>query len=450
MKASMLTKLLGELVSEVSQNGTSRTAHAAAKIGIIDTIATMFAGRNEIPVQLTRRASSPLCPGHALEFSQFETTSAETAALINGISAHVLDFDDVALRGHPSAVIVPAIFSLGAEINSSGNDLLNAYVAGYQVWGELVDRESDMHPMKGWHTTSVFGSIGAAAACAVLFKLDASRAAHAIGIGATQSTGLMANFGSMSKSFQVARAAQSGIVAAKLAKEGFTASEDLLEHTQGFLNAFSPRGNVDTECRPSTTRNHWLVETKPVSIKKYPTCFYTHRSIDAALDLAQSKNIDPKEITKIEVVMSREHATILRNHFPQNALEAKFSIEFSMASALIHKNVGLMQLSDEVVQSEAVRSLMKKVTVIETAQYSSDWVGAAAADQIMVIQSAGSVLQSKRIQYAKGHARSPLEKKELDEKFLSCLRYGDAPFDTEVLLGKLWALENYQIKNLWI
>ncbi|MBK1782466.1 MmgE/PrpD family protein [Advenella sp. WQ 585] len=445
----MLTTLLGELISKVVQSGTSYEAKEAAKVGIIDTVATMLAGRRETPVQVLRRAFSPLTSGHALEFCGFEMTSAETAALINGVAAHVLDFDDVALRGHPSAVITPAIFALGSEIGSSGDDLLNAYVTGYQVWGELVDREMDMHPIKGWHTTSVFGAVGAAAACAVLLKLDAIHAAHAIGIGATQSSGLMANFGSMSKSFQTARAAQAGIVAAKLAKEGFTAGLDILEHSQGFLKAFSPTGNVDTETLVELPEGQWLVESKAVSIKKYPTCFYTHRSVDAILDLVKQEGIKPKDVMKIEVIMSHEHATILRNHFPQSGLEAKFSIEFAMACALVYGKIGLTELTDDIVQSSDITKLMKKVHVVETINYSDEWVGAAAEDQVFITLESGLRMESQRVKYAKGHANNPLSRADLDEKFLVCSEVGAVPMESSELLKKLWQLENHKINNLW-
>src|SRR5262249_41974697 len=155
--------------------------------------------------------------------------------------------DDVALRGHPSTVLVPAILAEAETLDVSGRDMVTAYVAGYETWAELVRREPGFHHGKGWHPTGIFGAIGAAAACASLRRLDPAKATEAIALGAAQSTGLMANFGTMTNPFHAGRSAHSGVMAARLAAAGFTASEDALEHPQGFLAAVSPAGEVDRE-----------------------------------------------------------------------------------------------------------------------------------------------------------------------------------------------------------
>src|SRR5688572_26215598 len=165
----------------------------------------MIAGRNEAVTATLLAALKPLPQGPVKLWFGETATSASEAALIMGVAAHALDYDDVALRGHPSAALVPAILACAQELGSSGAQMLDAYVAGYEVWAELVGREADMHHMKGWHPTNIFGAIGAAAACAVLRKLDARKAAYAVGLGASQSSGLMANFGSMAKPFHAGR-----------------------------------------------------------------------------------------------------------------------------------------------------------------------------------------------------------------------------------------------------
>src|SRR5690606_4293645 len=132
---------------------------------------------------------------------------------------------------------------------------------------------------------------------------------------------------------------------------------------------------------------------------------------------------------RVDVVMSHEHATILRNHAPESGLEAKFSIEFAMACALTHRRVGLTELTDHVVQDRGIRALMAKVNVIETKSYSSEWKGAAAADQVLLTLNDGTCIESEKIAYAKGHAERPLDRLDLDNKFLDCVLAGGAELD---------------------
>src|SRR5690606_35269173 len=147
-------------------------------------------------------------------------------------------------------VMVPALIALAGHVGASGARLLDAYVAGYQVWSDLVFRDEDIHHLKGWHPTGVFGAVGAAAACSALLGLDARACSHALGLGASMSAGIMANFGSMAKSLHAGRAAQAGVVAATLAQLGYTSGEDALEHEQGFLKAVSPQGRVPVSVEP--------------------------------------------------------------------------------------------------------------------------------------------------------------------------------------------------------
>ena len=126
---------------------------------------------------------------------------APEAAWINGAAAHALDYDDVALRGHPSAVLVPAILAEAESLKATGAQMATAYAAGYEVWADLQRRDPDQHHEKGWHPTGIFGAIGAAAACASLRGLDPETATQAIALGASQSAGLVSNFGTMTKPF---------------------------------------------------------------------------------------------------------------------------------------------------------------------------------------------------------------------------------------------------------
>jgi 2-methylcitrate dehydratase PrpD len=436
-----LTRLIGAFVASIAADGAPPHVRVAAKDGVIDCIGCLIAGSHDPAVSILQKANAPLPAGRSQLWFSPRLTSAPEAALLNGVAAHVLDFDDVSLRGHPSAVLVPAILAVAQDVGASGGKLLDAYVAGYEVWAELVDRETDFHQMKGWHPTSIFGGIAAAAACAVLYGLDAGQSAHAVALGASQGGGLMSNFGAMSKSFHAGRAAQAGVVSARLALHGYTAAPDALEHPRGFLAAVSPSGNVDREAPCKHLGHEWQLPLRRVNIKKYPTCYYTHRALDAMLGLMQERPLVAEQVVGIDVLLSKEHALTLRNHAPRTALEAKFSIEFAMASVLLAGNAGLSELNDNFVASDSVQQLMTKVRVTLADRYDPRTPGAAWADRVTVHFADGSTRNSGDVHRATGHADMPLSRAELRRKFFDCLAYGKYAGDGDALFTRLLSLE---------
>jgi len=443
-----LTTQLGEFIANSHIHGFSDEIRNLSKLGFIDTVATTIAGSHDETVRIAQNLYDPHPDGHASILFGPEKTTAEIAAFINGIAGHSLDFDDVALRGHPSVVLVSAILALAQELNCSGIEMMDAYVAGYETWAELVFREEELHYMKGWHPTGVFGAIAASAACASLRKLDQTKCTHVIGIAASMSSGLMSNFGSMTKPLHVGRAAQTGIHASKLASLGFTASTDALEHPQGFLTAISPSGKIELH-RPiqGNTKSLYILQYG-LNIKKYPTCYYTHRAIDALIGLIRSQKIDVENIRNIEVRISKEHAIVLRNHDPKTALEAKFSIEFAMACALIDGCVGLAQLTDESVLRPRIQALMKKVQISFTQEYDPQAVGWAMHDTVLLHTSDSKVIQSDSIRYAQGHEKYPLSPALIEEKFMDCLVVGRYQGNHQQLFKNLCSLESILARNL--
>jgi 2-methylcitrate dehydratase PrpD len=239
-----LTRSLGAFVSELRLAAIPADALDVVHTGFADCIGTMIAGSIEDPPKILHKALAPPS-GDASLYLVGPRVPAPEAAWINGTAAHALDYDDVALRGHPSTVLVPAILAEGEALGSSGAQLATAYVAGYEVWADLQRRDPAQHHEKGWHPTGIFGAIAAAAACASLRGLDAEKATQAIALGASQSAGLVANFGTMTKPFHAGRAAHAGVISARLADAGFTSSPDALEHPLGFLAAAAPQGAVE-------------------------------------------------------------------------------------------------------------------------------------------------------------------------------------------------------------
>jgi 2-methylcitrate dehydratase PrpD len=436
-----LTRSLGQFVASLSPGQIPEPALEIARTGFIDCIGVMIAGREEAPTRLLRQVLAPTGNEATLCFTASKA-DAPQAAWINGTAAHALDFDDVALRSHLSTVLVPAILAEAEALDLSGRDMLTAYVAGYEVWAELIRREKGLHHGKGWHPTGIFGSIGAAAACAWLRRLNPQQTAQALALGASQSAGLMANFGSMTKPFHAGRAAHGGVIAARLAAQGFTGAEDALEHAQGFLSAVSPAGEVDRASPPAGLGKTWRIIETGLNIKKYPTCYCTHRAIDGLLDLLDAHPLRPEEIAGITVRISENYATILRNHRPQTGLEAKFSMEFAMAGAVTAHRVGLTELTDAFVQRPDVQALMGRVGIETNTDYDPAYPGASFADEVLVRLDTGAELPSERVTRARGHAEKPLRANELFAKFENCLAVGQCAISPATLFERLQTMEN--------
>ena len=420
---SSLTLDLGRFVAELELRHIPSAGAAIARNGIADCYGVLIAGARDAEVALVDRelgagpgsngVSASLIPSGARR-------SLESAALINGIAAHVLDYDDVSLDGHPSAVLVPAILAQGEVSGSSGAEMLTAYVAGFEVWAEILTREPTPLHRKGWHPSAVLGAVASAAACAKLRRLGAESAATAMAISASMSSGLVANFGTMTKSFQVARAAQSGVIAARLAQAGLTASLDALEHPSGLLVALSPEGKAERERPLDAKHKEWHIVDEGLNIKRYPICYATHRSIDAALGLVERHDLKPDAVERIHVSTGSTQLRMLRNSRPQTGLEAKFSMQFAMASALVARKVGLAELTDSFVLRPDVQAMFSRVSLSGTDALMAG-SAFAPADSVEIVTKSGETLKSDPVEYAKGSHQLPLSRDELFDKFADCL-----------------------------
>jgi 2-methylcitrate dehydratase PrpD len=341
----------------------------------------------------------------------------------------------VALGGHPSTVLVPAVWAAGQQVGASGQQLLQAYLIGYEVWAELFVREKDPYHLKGWHPTAVLGTVGASAAVAHLYQLSAAQCQHTLALAASMASGLVANFGTMTKPLHAGRAAAQAIEAAMWAQKGLTAAPDAIEHPAGFLSALSPHGQVDrTSPVPDLGRRFRILDSG-LSIKKYPTCYATHRVIDGVLDLCQQHRVGLQDVAQIHTRIGVAQASMLRNHQPQTGLEAKFSIEFAVAAALARGKVGLGELSDDFVQQAQVKETMAKVK-ISTVDTACDIEPVFAMhDRVQLQLHNGQTLDSGDIRFARGNAMLPLSSADLQTKFMDCVQ--GAPVDGVKLFQQL-------------
>jgi 2-methylcitrate dehydratase PrpD len=439
-----LTADLGRFVSELNLKDIPEAAQGVAKTGITDCFGVMIAGASDPAIALLdRELASSDSPMQASLIPSLKKRNVEDAALVNGAAAHVLDYDDVTLDGHPSAVLVPAILAQGEAIGASGAEFLTAYVAGYEIWVELLVREPVPLHQKGWHPTAVRGAVAAAAACAKLRRLSPQKCQTALAIAASMAGGLVANFGSLTKCFQVGRAAQSGVIGARLADAGLTASPDALEHQSGFLAAFSPTGKHDLSTPFAVENKVWHIVRQGLNLKRYPICYATHRAIDAALALANEHDLKPSDIEQIRVATGEMQMLMLRNDRPKTAFEAKFSMQFAMASSIVARGVGLSQLTDEFVTRPDVQGLFPKVR-IETTKETMNGSAFAPSEAVEIRTARGQVLSSGPVVHAKGSMQRPLSRTELREKFVDCL--GDQ-FGANVKSGSFEKLMNLERLN---
>jgi 2-methylcitrate dehydratase PrpD len=446
MATTALTRQVAEFVAGLDFDAIPEAGRASVGAGFCDCVAVMLAARDEAPVRLLREVllADAVGTGSARLLLSAERARSLDAALINGTAAHALDFDDIGLGAHPahpSAVMVPALLALADGHGCTGRDLLTAYVAGYEVWGELALRDRDQHHVKGWHPTGVFGAVAAAAACARLLRLNAAQAAHALAIAASQSRGVVANFGSMTKPLHAGQAAQAGVMAATLARAGWTGGAQALEHEQGLLRALSPQGRVDLES-PVKLGRSWHIVDLPLGFKQYPVCYAMHRAIDAAVELRGELGAAAVDtIAAVRVELGIEQAVLLTQHDPADALQAKFSVEFGVAAALLAGRVGLAELQPAFLHEPQMRGLMRRVLTTTTEASDPVYRNFAPSDRVEVELVGGRVLRAE-VRHAAGHPLRPLTGAQHAQKFADCTGGAfEGDEDARRAFAALWHLE---------
>ncbi|MCI5074135.1 MmgE/PrpD family protein [Oricola sp.] len=410
-----LTASLANFVAGLDANDLPAKARDIALSGFIDCIAVLYAGWDAPAATHMRKVAGTDTWADPLQASGLP---AQEEALHLAIAAHALDFDDTAIAGHPSAVLVPAILAELKANPKPGLRAIAAWVAGYEVWAELDAREPDPLHGKGWHPSAVYGPPAAAAAIASLRDLDTNKTQTAISIAASMTGGLVAQFGTWTKPWQLARAAQAGLVAASLAETGMEAAPDALEHPRGFLGALSPRGNARLD-GPRAADLHVLQQG--LNIKFYPVCYAMHRALDAAAELAADNDIDPAQVAAVDVEIGATQAGLLHYSQPETVAQARFSLQFSIAAILLRRKCGLGELADDFILSEPVRALTPKITMTLLEERSPDEPAHSPWDRVTIRMKDGSVLVSRKVDFPLGHFRKPAGPDALKRKFDDCL-----------------------------
>jgi len=419
---SVLTESIVDFLQGPALRQAPRESMQLATNGYTDCIAVMLAGSNDA---VTQNLYQYIRDSGGTETSRVllsnERATVAQATLVGVGAAHALDFDDYAYSNHVSALLVPAILAEAERTPCSGADMLRAYIAGFEVWGAVMKREPDHLHSKGWHPTGVFGPIGVTAALAWLRGLTADQTRNALGLAATNGAGVMDNFGTQAKSYQGARAADAGVVCVELALTGVDAGPHAIDGDGGLLAALSPAGKVDLTSKADWLGTKWISANDSLNIKMHPTVGASQRGIDAAIQLHKDHSPTIEDISQVIVRVSEKHAAVMRLHRPETALEAKFSIEFGVAAALIAGKVGLAEVRDEFVTREDVQGLIRKVEIEIGPDNDPDYPVGALTDTVAYRIGSSELIESEPVWRFRGHGQNPMSEEEFAQKFFDCV-----------------------------
>ncbi len=427
-----VTQILATYVAEAAPEALPEAARKEAARTFLNWVGCAVGGARHETVDIALAALAPFSgPAQASVLGRSERLDALHAALINGISSHVFDFDDTHLRTviHPGGPVLSALFAFAENRKVRGPDFVNALVLGVEVECRIGNAVFPEHYDIGWHITGTAGVFGAAAAVGKLLNLDAERLTWALGLAASQPVGLREMFGSMTKSFHPGRAAQNGMTASLLAARGFTSSSRALEAKRGWLNVLSTRHDPAEITDGLGTRYEILAN----SYKPFACGIVIHPVIDACVQL---RNRDGIEADSIRSVALRVHPLVLEltgKTQPQTGLEGKFSVFHAASVALIEGDGGERQFSDRAVGDPAVIDLRRRVRATVDPALAPD------AATVTLTLTDGRVVE-KRIEHAIGSLARPMTDADLEAKFAGLAEASLGADRTRRLLDLCWRI----------
>jgi 2-methylcitrate dehydratase PrpD len=431
---------LGDFVSAAAPPAGARRRAAVA---VLDTVGVMLAGASE-PASLSVREVVAAEGGDACAvFGTPVRASMSAAALANGTAAHALDYDDMCFvsLAHPSAPLVPAVLATAESERLTGRAVLDAYVIGFEIEARLGSLMNPRHYQRGWHCTSTLGTIGAAAAVSRLLGLDAGTAGHALAIAASEASGLKENFGTMVKPLHAGLAARNGVLAALLARGGMTASGLAIDGPQGFLRAMDSEGTALGDAIADLGARWELLDTG-ITVKLYPSCAGTHPSLDAILDLRRRESVSADDVERIDIDVDSIVPTILIYERPATGLEAKFSLPFCAAAAVVYGRVGVDTFDTPALTNPQVTALMARVAMRVDPSLDAG-VPPLTHARVHIRLRDGRVL-TQEAKGARGYPEQPASAAELDAKFLACAGRALTEPAAERALGLLRKIEEIE------
>jgi 2-methylcitrate dehydratase PrpD len=427
-----ITRILADWAANCSPTAVPESARKEAVRSIVNWIAAAVGGSRQPAVECALSALTPTSctPGVRL-FGRPELLDNLRAALVTGISSHVLDFDDTDLATiiHPAGPVASALFALCQTHPMSGAEFLHSFILGVEIECRIGRAIYPSHYEMGWHITGTCGTFGSAAACGRALQLDTGGMQAALGIAATEAAGLKVQFGSMSKSLNIGRASQNGMLAALLAQKGFTSAADAIEGKDGYVQAAS----LEHDYSPITAGLGHPFEITRNTYKPFACGIVIHPAIDAALQLRREYQLRPDDVRSIVVRANPLVLQLTGKLNPKDGLEGKFSVYHSVAVALVRGYAGPAEYTAAAVNDPAVVSVRRRIVVQTDPAVHPD-------ETWMTIVTATGKTLDKHVEHAIGSEQRPLSDSELDEKFRNLAKEVLPATQAETLLSLAWGL----------
>jgi 2-methylcitrate dehydratase PrpD len=434
-KVQKLTAHVADFVVKTQLSDIPQETIELGKKSILDGLGLALSGSKAETAGLVQQYVKSLgCGAGGASFLGFGVKMpARFAALANGISIHVDDFDDTQLAAakdrvygllvHPTVCVLPAALATAEVGGMNGKELLVAYQVGVEVECKIAEAISPRHYQDGFHSTGTCGVFGGTSACARLKGLDAVRTARAFAIAASQAAGLRENFGTMMKPFQAGHATESGVVAADFAALGWTGAEQILEAERGFFHAYG--GNYDPAVITERLAKPWTFQDPGVSIKPFPSGSLTHPGMTELLRLIRTNSIGAADVAQVEVGTNHNMLNTLIHHRPTTGLQAKFSMEFCLAILLLDGKADQTQFIDAVVNRPDVQDMIGRVRFYTDPE--AEKAGYDKMTTILKITLKDGRVITGRADFGKGSPANPMSYDEVAQKFLGCAAFAEWP-----------------------
>ena len=406
--APPITQILAKFVSSHPSRGWSDAVDKEAHRTFLNWVGCAIGAARHESAEATLGAVKMLQPTpQSSVLGRAERVDMASAALVNGVTSHTFDFDDTHLKTiiHPAGPVASALLAL-AEVNgTSGREVIDALVLGIDVSCRLGNCIYPEHYDRGWHITGSTGTLGAAAGCARLLKLDEQHTAWALGIAASQPIGMREQFGTMTKPFHPGGAARAGLTSALLAKNGFTASPKALEAPRGYAQVVSTKYDWNEVTGELGQRFEISFNT----YKPFACGIVIHPTIDAAAQL-KARGVKAEDVERVEL---RVHPLVLEltgKKEPQDGLQGKFSVYHGFAAGLVFGRAGESEYDDGIVTREDMVALRRKVVATP-----DEKIDEAAAD--VTVHLKGGRKEHVFVEHAVGSLERPMSDADLEAKF---------------------------------
>jgi 2-methylcitrate dehydratase PrpD len=425
-----LTRAVADFVATLDGSDLPEEAVRLARRCILDGLAVSVAGTEQLgfEILLNHVKETGGHPQARFIGSSGSKVAVHQAALLNGLAGHAMDWDDTQLAEGPGRVYGllthPTVPPLAAGLaladmlgNVDGRTFLTAFMAGFEVECKIAETIHPDHYLKGFHSSGTIGTFGAAACAAKLLGLDADQTARAIGIAASMASGIRANFGTMTKPLHVGRAAQNGVTAVLLARQGFTADGEALDGPWGYL-AVAGRGGEPQRLLNRLGKPFSII-SPGVSIKPYPCGVLTHPSMDAMLKILRDHDLTADRIERIRLFAGANILGPIRYKSAHNALEGKFCLPFLLSAIAVAGKAGKKEFTDAFVQRPEVQEMQTRIDTILDPDI--DRLGYdRIRSKVEVETKTGEIFVQEADENYRGGPDNPLTDAELEQKFLDC------------------------------